>query len=223
MKRVLVAVLFSLSGISSTYAVSTTPQQPCCGEITAQGKKILDVLNAAQVETHWLANEHINWETGEPDRPADYTGPGRATHCSAFAAAIGKRLGVYMLRPPEHSQILLASAQTKWFASDAGKETGWQSVNNAQTAQALANQGKLVVISYSSPNPKKPGHIVIVRPSLKSIEQLNEQGPQITQAGQHNHTDWYAQAAFANHPGAWPSGVKYFAHDVDMMMANPSP
>jgi len=47
------------------------------------------------VESLWLAHEHVNWETGEPDKNADYAGPGRSMHCSAFAAAVGKKLGVY--------------------------------------------------------------------------------------------------------------------------------
>src|SRR5438445_12263218 len=80
---------------------------------------VLVRLRRMNVESLWLAHEHVNWETGEPDKGEDYTGPGRSTHCSAFAAAVGKRLGVYMLRPPEHGQILLANAQAAWFRSPA--------------------------------------------------------------------------------------------------------
>jgi hypothetical protein len=36
----------------------------------------------------------------------------------------------------------------------------------------------------------------------------------MTQSGEHNYFRVPERAAFKWHPGAWPSGVKYFAHDV---------
>jgi hypothetical protein len=187
---------------------------PCCGPITPRGAALAQFLDGLDVESLWLAHEHVDWESGKPDQAADYEGPGRATHCSAFAAAVGERLGVYMLRPPEHGQILLATAQTKWFASDEARRQGWRAVAGPMEAQELANQGQLVVIVYASPQPRKPGHIVIVRPSLKTRVALDRDGPEIIQAGTHNHTDWIARKAFAEHPGAWPDGVLYFAHPI---------
>jgi len=65
------------------------PHQACCGAITPEGYRLADVIDSMHVEQLWLAHEHVNWETGEPDRAADYEGPGKATHCSAFAAAVG--------------------------------------------------------------------------------------------------------------------------------------
>lgn len=170
------------------------------------------------VDQLWQAHEHVNWETGEADRPADYEGPGKATHCSAFAAAVGKRLGVYMLRPPEHSQILLASAQTAWFQSDGGVREGWRPLDGAdrmRQAQEHANQGDLVVIAYQSPNPHKPGHIVIVRPSAKSAEGLSTEGPEIAMAGTKNYSDYIAAKSFLSHRDAWPDGVRYYWRPVD--------
>jgi hypothetical protein len=165
------------------------------------------------VEQNWQAHEHVNWETGERDRPISYRGPGTATHCSAFAAAVGERLGVYMLRPPEHSQILLASAQTQWFRSEEGARQGWrplEGADRARRAQELANQGNLVVIAYESPNPHTPGHIVIVRPADKTVEALAKDGPEIAQAGSFNASDSVAAKSFGHHPGAWPDGVRYY-------------
>jgi hypothetical protein len=167
------------------------------------------------VESLWLAQEHIDWETGRPDKGEEYTGPGRSTHCSAFAASVGKRLGVYMLRPPEHGQVLLASAQAEWFRSPAGSKNGWQPVRDAQEAQSLANQGKLVVVVFASPDPHRPGHIAIVRPADLSARLLEENGPEITQAGQKNYTKTSTRAGFRAHPGAWPGGVLYYAHPTD--------
>ena len=189
-------------------------EESCCGPVTPAAQKVLAVLDQADVEHLWLNHRHVNWVTGKPDRPDNYSGPGDHTHCSAFAAAIGARLGVYMLRPPQHSQILLASAQTRWFDSSEGRKSGWVRVSDVLRAQQLANRGMLVVISYENPDRHRPGHIVIVRPSLISPEALRTDGPYITQAGTRNMTAGKASVAFSGHPGAWPDGVKLFAHAI---------
>jgi hypothetical protein len=175
---------------------------------------LLDVLDATNVESLWLANEHVNWETGQPDKDADYEGPGKATHCSAFAAAVGKRVGVYMLRPPEHGQILLANAQAAWFHATAGLQSGWRELNTPKDAQTQANEGRLVVVVYENPDPHKPGHIAIVRPAMRSERLLGENGPEITQAGTKNYLKTSTKVGFQHHPGAWPDGVRYYAHAV---------
>jgi len=181
----------------------------CCGPITERGRRLLSVLDGMNVESLWLAHEHVNWETGEPDKGPDYDGPGRSTHCSAFAAAVGKRVGVYMLRPPDHGQVLLANAQAEWFRSPAGRQGGWRPVRGAQQAQSLANRGNLVLILYESSDPHRPGHIAIVRPANRPAHLLEENGPEITQAGQKNHIKTSAKVGFLAHPGAWPAGVLY--------------
>ena len=133
-----------------------------------------NLLDSTHVDQLWQPHVHVDWETGQPNRPADYRGPGRSSHCSAFAA-VGERLHIYMLRPPDHSQIFLASAQAEWFHSPQGLEDGWQPLvgpDREKQAQELANQGNLVTIVYESPNPHVPGHIVIVRPSEKSTGAL---------------------------------------------------
>ncbi|HTS27900.1 MAG TPA: hypothetical protein VMH81_18625 [Bryobacteraceae bacterium] len=192
------------------------PAEPsCCGQITEQGRRLLAVLDGMNVESLWLAHEHVNWETGQPDKGADYSGPGQSTHCSAFAAAVGKRLGVYLLRPPEHGQVLLANAQAEWFRSPGGRQIGWRPVRDARAAQSLANRGNLVVVVYESPDPHRPGHIAIVRPAERPTRLLDENGPEITQAGQKNHTKTSTKVGFLAHPGAWPAGVLYYAHSID--------
>jgi hypothetical protein len=200
-----------LAPLSSRGATET----PCCGPVSAAGKRLVATLDSMNVESFWLASEHVNWETGEPDKGADYEGPGKSTHCSAFAAAVGKKLGVYMLRPPEHGQVLLASAQAKWFHSQEGRDAGWRGVRDAKDAQTLANQGDLVVVVYESPDAHKPGHIAIVRPSGKSRERLEESGPQITQAGQQNYISTTVKNGFRVHAGAWPDGVRYYMHPLE--------
>jgi hypothetical protein len=209
---VLVCLIFAACLCNDTTAQGNTP---CCGPITSAGAWLAHVLDSMHVELRWLAHEHVNWETGEPAKDAGYKGPGRATHCSAFAAAAAKRLGVSLLRPPQHSQILLASAQAAWLASEQGQQAGWSGVRTSQHAQTLANQGQLVVIVFQSLDPQKPGHIAIIRPSTKSVEALTQEGPQLIQAGKQNFQSIDARTAFQWHHGAWPDGVRYYVHTVD--------
>lgn len=189
-----------------------SPHRPCCGEITPAGQRLAEFLDGMNVESLWIAHEHVNWETGEPDRGAAYEGPGNHTHCSAFAAAAAKRLGVYILRPPEHGQVLLANAQAKWLASEQAESQGWHRLAGARAAEEQANRGNLVVVVFANPDEHEPGHVAIVRPSEKSAEALERNGPDIIQAGNYNHTRTIVRIGFENHPGAWPDGVRYYMH-----------
>jgi hypothetical protein len=196
-------------------ALDGLPQQaPCCGPITPAGERLAATLDGMNVESLWLAQEHVNWETGEPDRGGEDEGPGHHTHCSAFAAAASRRLNVYLLRPPEHGQKLLANAQFEWLQSPAAQQRGWQRVSDMLQAQRLANQGNLVLVAFENPNKELPGHIAVVRPSEKSLQDLQHDGPQIIQAGIHNHASTVVRIGFLDHPGAWPDGVRYFMHTL---------
>jgi hypothetical protein len=195
---------------------NASPHQPCCGEITPPAQRLAKVLDGMNVEALWLANQHVNWETGEPDRGPSYEGPGKHTHCSAFAAATAKQMGVYLLRPPEHGQILLANAQAQWLSSANAQREGWRNLGGAQAAQAQANRGSLVVVVFANSNQHEPRHIAIVRPSEKSPMALERNGPDIIQAGAHNHTRTVVRIGFENHPGAWPDGVRYYMHPLNL-------
>lgn len=209
-RHLFVAMAIALGGLSPAFSAEPS----CCGPITEQGKRLAAVLDGMNVEALWLAKEHINWETGEPDKGADYSGPGRSTHCSAFAAAVGKCVGVYMLRPPDHGQVLLANAQAEWFRSAAARDGGWRPVKDAQGAQSLANRGNLVVVVFESPDAHRPGHIAIVRPAHRPARLLEQHGPEIIQAGQTNYTKTSTKVGFQAHAGAWPDGVLYYAHPI---------
>ena len=198
---------------TSSVITQLNETESCCGPISDAGARLLIMLDQSDVEHLWLPHQHVNWETGMPDAGA----PVYNSHCSAFAAAISKRLDVYMLRPPEHSPVLLASAQTAWFRHAAGKQAGWYPVENVRRAQTLSNAGELVVASYESPDPSKPGHIAIVRPSRKSAAALAEDGPEIAQAGAKNYTDTNVRTGFRHHDQTGPNGVLYFGHAVRAM------
>lgn len=189
--------------------------EPCCGPVTPAGRHLSQALDASDVEHLWLARDHVNWETGARDRePVAGTSGHIVTHCSAFVAAIGERLGVYVLRPPQHGLVLLANAQNDWLGNPEGYSQGWRRVGDARAAQSLANLGKLVLIAHASADPRRSGHIVIVRPSDKSEAAFASEGPDIIQAGVVNYSKWVASSAFAHPHGTWPEGVSFYAHDV---------
>ena len=75
------------------------------------------------VESKWIAGEHVYWDTGLPTGVPE-TSPGKHTHCSAFVAAAAKNLGVYILRPPEHGQKLLAMRRTNGSPKKARRAAG---------------------------------------------------------------------------------------------------
>ena len=56
--------------------------------------------------------------------------------------------------------------------------------------------------------------MVVVRRSEKTMRALLKDGLQITQVRSHNHTSTVARIGFSSHPGAFPGGVRYYAHAV---------
>jgi hypothetical protein len=183
-------------------------------EISPAGQLLAQRIDSLDVEHRWPVGAHVHWETGMPDgRPEG--GSGKHTHCSAFVAAAAKRAGIYILRPPEHPQLLLANAQFDWLAAD-GRAQGWTPLANGVDAQRYANQGWLVVAAYKNIHDDKPGHIAIVRPSDKPLNAILQEGPQITQAGTVNYRDVPLRTGFAGHPLAWSSqAIRYYAHPVE--------
>src|SRR5579871_6640448 len=93
--RSVLAVIAVFAAFAAARPPRPLPAAPehvaCCGPITPAGVHLESVLDGMNVESLWLAHEHVNWETGEPDRGEDYEGAGNHTHCSAFAAAAAKR------------------------------------------------------------------------------------------------------------------------------------
>lgn len=182
--------------------------------VTPQAQANVKVLDEMGVESKWLAGERVHWDTGLPTGVPE-TSPGKHTHCSAFVAAAAKNLGVYILRPPEHGQKLLANAQNEWLAQE-GATKGWLKLANAAEAQAAANRGLLVVASYHNHHDDRPGHIAIVRPGNKTAGQIAAEGPDVIQAGSVNRTSISLREGFAGHPAAWRDHeVVYYAHEVN--------
>jgi hypothetical protein len=181
-------------------------------EITPEGRHLVEVLDSMHVQEHWIAGAIVDWRTGDPTGKV-ITDSGKHTHCSQFAAALCDHLGIYILRPPEHSAVLLANAQFDWLPGD-GRAKGWSPVADGVAAQELANRGQVVVAVCQNADPKKSGHIAIVRPGTKTPEQIAEEGPDVTQAGGTNYNCASLKRGFANHPDAFPAKIRYYAHVI---------
>ena len=192
--------------------------------ISPKGQVLAQFIDSMDVEKHWLSGTTgINWETGDPDpnRPAYST---TVTHCSNFVAAASLRLGVYLLRPPEHDQDNLVNAQNDWLNSKMGKDAGWTKLPDAISAQYYANQGDFVVSSTKGTDPNSNtyatmfGHTAVVRPSSKSHAAILVSGPQVAEAGWINSPNVSVKAGYASIPGAWvgngKGAVEFFMHPI---------
>jgi hypothetical protein len=202
-------------------AVACVPfQSKAAGDFTPSGERLARLLVGMNVEALWLAGYPIEWRSGQIIGPPETT-PGGHTHCSAFAAAVADRLGIYILRPPEHGQMWLANAQEQWLSgADAARAAGWGRIGYlrepgaSERAVAAANDGHLVVASYFQPpidGRQRSGHIAIVRPSDKPIDRIHENGPDVTQAGGRNWVRVAMREGFASHRTGWNEGlIEYF-------------
>ena len=190
-------------------------------------------LDALDVESLWIAGHHVNWENGEPDAP-NLDGSEADSHCSAFVAALAERLGIYVLRPPDYPQELLANRQVHWLdgehfihAPDEASSLGWQPLGSSGddgatvAAVAAAQAGKLVVAGFAEPAGDEdddcrphvqPGHICIIRPQLDPI---GVEGPLVSSAGEQNWRKAHMAHVFAAHAGAWPNAIRLFVHGTD--------
>ncbi len=187
--------------IIAVSAYSVPAESVSAGHITSKGRRLARVLDSLDVEQRWLPGDAVEWRTGEHD-PAARPLKG---HCSAFAAAACAALHVYILRPPDHDERLLANAQCGWLEEE-GRRHGWRRTEDPLWAQGLANEGNIVVACYRNPDRTDPGHIAIVRPSLKAPEKIESDGPDVTQAGTRNFRKVAARIAFRHHARAWNRG-----------------
>lgn len=198
-----IVLLFSLTGFfnQSSFAYSNLV-------LFEEGKQLSRLYKSMDIEHLWQSGKHVDWETGVADNP--YATSGIKTHCSAFAAAACKKMGIYLLRPPEHSEILLASAQFDWLKSESAHNLGWRQISDPNLlnvyikAQDYANKGMMVVASYKNINPYKPGHIAIVTPSNLSVEEVSKKGPKLIMSSNKNYSSIDFIDGFKRHIKSFP-------------------
>jgi hypothetical protein len=177
------------------------------------GRMLDSFLEDLHVEQYWIAGLKVDWKTGIPATPEEKL-PNNRSHCSAFVAAVCCRLSIEIVRPPEHGLQFLAHAQGTWLRNHGG-EKGWFQAPTAYDAQALANMGFLVIASYRQSSPGKRGHIAIVRPSAKSDQLIEQEGPDIIQAGKTNYSLTSLSIGFQSFDQAFKNNkIRYFAHYI---------
>jgi hypothetical protein len=69
------------------------------GVISEGGERLRAFLDGTHVETEWIANYHVVWQTGQRNGPAQGD-PAHHTHCSAYVAAAALYLDIYILSHP---------------------------------------------------------------------------------------------------------------------------
>jgi len=177
--------------------------------ISKTGQRLSTFLDSLDVSNHWQPYSYANWLSGKSYGKANLK---KVTHCSAFVAAATAKLGVYILRPPEHG--LIARAQYQWLRNK-GPHYGWFPVDSDYAAQRIANEGCLVVMAYDNPIKKAPGHVAIVRPSAKSKQEISWRGPQIIQAGYKNFNSANLSKGIRNHHHALKTKrLVYYGHST---------
>ncbi len=209
MKKVILSLAFAM-------AFTAFHAQPLMS-VNPKGEALRGFYLSLNVENLWIAGNHVNWQTGEADKP-DATS-GNHTHCSAFAAAACKRLNIYILRPPEHRQTLLANAQYDWLSGSEASSDGWKLItgNNVyETAQKTANNGYVVVGICKNPDETKPGHTALVMPDERSGRKLADDGPLLIMAGTHNHNKISLKAGFKSHLNSWPEQTVRFYYNSNL-------
>jgi hypothetical protein len=215
------SMTFSRRRLIALFAAAPLPAlaSPCCGPIRPNGERLRTLLDASDVDHLWLAGKKVDWVTGIEIGTDSTASLRHHTHCSAFAAAISMRLGVYLLRPPEHGETLLANGQFHWLESPAGAAHGWRQLTDLILVQTQANLGDMVVAIAENPNNALPGHATIVRPSEIDAETLQRRGPPIIMAGTINFRYAHLDTGMRHHRGAWEPGgtgtLRFYAHAVE--------
>jgi hypothetical protein len=199
-------------GNSSPFEVGPT------NAISAEGQALSALLDSFAVEQYWVRGVSVNWLTGASGGSGPNMTTGTASHCSAFAPAVAYVLGVYLLRPPDRSDLNLANNQADWLLTNTA---GWFPVPAMTNAQHLADTGILVVASFKETSGS--GHIAVVRPSTRSDADVQAYGPQECQSGVNNYNSTNVTAGFDQHPTAFPDGIRYYGHSYTnpIMRINP--
>ena len=183
--------------------------------INESGKKLKKFYLGLDVEHLWLAGGHVNCQTGLPDAPS--TTEIEKSHSPVFVAELCHRQGLYILRPPQHPQDMLANDQCDWLTTAEAKIQGWNLIAGDdiyKQAQDYANKGHVVVAIYKNAAPNATGHVAAVMPALISSKELSEEGPKIIMAGTHNFNNISLKAGFKHHVTTWPASGILFYYNV---------
>lgn len=203
----------SASGIGTGLAPATgaTLVIGPANAVNEQGRAIVALLDSLEVERYWKRGVSVNWFTGAEGGTGTNKTKGEASHCSSFAPAVARLLGVYLLtQSSEVSDLGLANRQADWLRTNT--VSGWFPIAGHIPAQHIANTGAVVVASLKEEDGSS-GHIAVVRPSIKCDAEIAAVGPQISQSGMVNYNETDAETGFSYHTSPL-SRIRYYGHGV---------
>jgi hypothetical protein len=162
----------------------------------------LDVENNPRYDPALHNTEGKNWR-------ADTNNDGTVTMCTVFVADATRMLCAEIPLQPNRA----ANIMCNWLENAAldPASTGWRLIASPEEAQALANQGQVVVVSQRRSGA---GHVALVRP-VPEAEALEESGrdPYIGQAGAINSSATRVTKILDVSEALDPKmQVKYYAH-----------
>jgi hypothetical protein len=162
----------------------------------------LDVENNPRYEPALHNTEGRNWL-------ADTNNDGTVTMCTVFVADATRILHAEIPLQPNRAANIMCS----WLenASLNPASSGWRLVASPEEAQALANQGQVVVVTQRRSGA---GHVALVRP-VPETEALQAGGhdPHTAQAGAVNSSSTRVSKVFTLNAALDPKmQVKYYAH-----------
>lgn len=206
-------VTASAAGIGAGLSPATTGpiEIGSANAVSEQGWAVVALLDSLEVERYWKRGVSVNWFTGAEGGTGTNKTRGDASHCSSFAPAVARLLGVYLLtQSSEVSDLGLANRQADWLRTNPVSD--WFPITSHSSAQYIANTGAVVVASLKEEDGTS-GHIAVVRPSTKCDAEIAAVGPQICQSGMVNYNETDAETGFNYH--ATPlSRIRYYGHVV---------
>jgi hypothetical protein len=160
--------------------------------LSVGGERLRSFLRATNVQNLWLPYARVDWRTGVRSEATEGP-PQPQTHCSAYVAAVAERLGVRMLNADTAPNGAMNLSKSQARAIERSGE--WLRAHGAVDAQERANAGALVLGCFSP--AKGVGHIFVVTPRERVLEDVLAAGVALTQAGFVNAFDGDAQAVLS--------------------------
>ena len=189
--------------------------------ISEGGDRLRVFLDGTHVETRWIADYHVVWQTGQRNGPAEGD-PAHHTHCSAYVAAAALYVDIYILRPPNHKQLHPGERASRLAPAAAGATadlpprnrdgarlgSSGKATDVLDDAITAANAGKLVVAGYLQPLVGTQVEGRGISSSSDHRESFpSDEGPQVVTAGVRNFKS--ASMKFASGIALWPGPTAF--------------
>lgn len=187
--------------------------------ITIGGQSLAVLFNQTNVEFLWKNKNAINWFNGQSIHDLSGELP-KLNHSGAYIASVLRKLGIYILQPPQASQTLLENNQHDWLLEigiiDYNYTYLGNNLNSRINAQKEANKGNIVIASYKNINEELPGNIAFVIPFLTDTTEITLNGCRVIQASFINYNSVFLKEAFSLFPNAFDNFlIDFFSYSIN--------